>query len=107
MSKYYECHITVEPVFDERLELLRSISEANHFKVADLLMQKRLEDSPERSKMDTFTTARHKDYNTIFNQMSDCIYDLQIQGFKIWRYKIEDVLIDSKIDDCLGVFTNV
>ena len=62
---YYESHVTVEPLFGEDLEKLKSIAEVYKFRVADLLMQKRPEDSPERSKYDTFATGQHKNLRLI------------------------------------------
>ena len=47
---YLECHVTFEPVFGDDLARLSGIAERNGFKVADLLMQKRLTDTAERSK---------------------------------------------------------
>lgn len=38
---YYECHITIEPLFEDRLDQLRLICSHFKFKVADLLMQKK------------------------------------------------------------------
>lgn len=39
---YYESHITIEPVFDDKLELASNIAIKYKFKVASLLMQKRI-----------------------------------------------------------------
>lgn len=102
MSLYYECHITVEPVFDDKLELMKELCRSYQFRVADLLMQKRKADSPARSMYDTFCTGRHKDYKTLEARMELLIRDLQLWGFKVWRYKIEDALIDSRYNDTLG-----
>jgi len=103
LSLYYESHITVEPVFDDRLELFREICKAFGFKVADLLMQKRKVDTPERSVYDTFCTGRHRDYKEIYHRMRGLIATLQRNGYEVWRYKIEDAILDSRYDDVLGV----
>lgn len=101
MSFYYEAHVTVEPVFDDALEEFKRIAAAHQFRVADLLMQKRAEDTPERSKYDTFCTGRATDYVVLLNLMVSMIRQLKLQGFKVWRYKIEDTLFDSRHEDTL------
>lgn len=94
-----ECHITISPVFDERLVLAEEIAKNYNFKVANLLMQRRKEDTPERSKNDTFMTGHDKDLHNIRTRMIDLISDLRDNGFDVWRYKIEDILVDSKFLD--------
>ena len=98
---YFECHVTIEPVFDEKLELARMISRDFGFKVADLLMKKRKGDAEERSQHDTFTTGRSKSYPDIHERMVGLIKALKSADFKVWRYKIEDTLLDSKQNDSL------
>ena len=100
---YFECHVTIEPVFDERLELARRISKHFGFKVADLLMKKRTDDTEERSRHDTFTTGHSKSYEDIHTRMVGLINSLKSEGFKVWRYKIEDTILDSKQGDELGL----
>jgi hypothetical protein len=102
-SLYYECHITVEPVFDDRLELMKELCKSYKFRVADLLMQKRKADSPARSMYDTFCTGRDKNFRVLESRMELLIRDLQLWNFKVWRYKIEDAIIDSKYKDNLNV----
>lgn len=96
---YYEAHVTIEPTFDEKLTQLQEIAGKFYFRVADLLMQKRTEDTPERSKNDTFATTRHKNWEVILARVISFIAELQANGFKVWRYKIEDTLLDSNIND--------
>ena len=125
---YFESHVTIEPVFEyddiecnncglcliERdhaksncpgptsdIDKVKQISREYGFKVADLLMQKRAEDSAERSRHDTFTTGRSKSYEDIHTRMVGLIKALQKAGFKVWRYKIEDTVLDSKMGDLL------
>ena len=100
MSLYYESHVTIEPVLDERdLEHLKFVCELHGFRVADLLMQKRKEDTPERSKFDTFCSSRSVDMPVLEKRMFDFVKACRDIGFKVWRYKIEDVILDSKVDD--------
>lgn len=94
---YYECHVTIEPVFDERLLMFEAICREFSFKPANLLMQKRLSDSPERSRYDTFATGRHPQYEVIEQRMHELIAALQLKHFKVWRYKIEDTILDVKL----------
>lgn len=95
--RYYECHITVEPVFDDRLELLKDVCFPFKFKVADLLMKKRPSDSEKRSQNDTFTTSRSASYQEIYDRMMLCVDAMRKHGFVVWRYKIEAVLLDVKL----------
>lgn len=100
---YFECHVTIEPVFDERLQEAAELSKKYFFNVADLLMQKRHQDLPTRSKYDTFMTGRHKSYTELKNRMVSLIKELKENGYTVWRAKIEDTIYDSKIDDTLNI----
>jgi hypothetical protein len=91
---YYECHITIEPVEGERLELFEQLSKKYKFKVANLLMRKSLK----RSTLDAFTTAKSKKYEVIFGSMNSLLNELKENNFTIYRDKIEKVLHDSKIN---------
>lgn len=93
---YYESHITIEPVFDKDLEEVKKIAEKHTFRVADLFMLKRPNDTPERSKYDTFMSAKNDDYSVLFGCMHDAIKELKLNGFKVWRYKIEHIKIDVR-----------
>ena len=100
---YYEAHITIEPVFDEAREYVRVVAEANKFKLADLLMKKRSEDTEERSSKDTFMTGHSKSLLDIETRTRDTIRELQEAGFKVWRYKIEDTILDSRTKDVFNL----
>lgn len=99
MPLYYESHVTIEPVFGAELDRIRDIAGAHRFRVADLLMQKRQDDTPERSRHDTFCTGRGNDDADLGRRMFALVGDLRDAGYKVWRYKIEHVVIDSKVDD--------
>lgn len=88
---YYECHVTIDPVFDERLEQFKELCKLYQFHVAKLLMQK---GGP--SNLDSFCTGRGQDYKTLENDMYGLITDLIADGFRVRRYKIEAALLDSK-----------
>lgn len=96
---YYEAHVTVEPVFEDRLQQFKVICHDYKFHVANLLMQKRKEDTEERSKNDSFCTGRGISYTDIEKRMLALCTRLEKEGFKVWRYKIESTLLDSRYDD--------
>lgn len=105
-SLYYECHVTVEPVFAERLEKFAEVCATENFHVAKLLMQKRETDTPERSAKDSFCTGHSQDYADIEDRMLGLIIKLRNAGFQVWRYKIEDCVLDSRKKDVYGLLDN-
>ena len=104
---YFECHITIEPVFEERLDQLKMICQFFNFKVADLLMQKRSSDTKKRSKNDTFITGHSSSFEDIEYRMKNMLQSLKYSNFKVWRYKIEQIVVDSRINDKLQMVTDI
>lgn len=102
-SLYYECHVTVEPLFDESLDRFQEICESEGFHVAKLLMQKRSEATPVRSDKDSFCTGHSQNYDDILERMVRLIGKLRADGTTVWRYKIEDCVLDSRKEDVLGL----
>lgn len=100
---YFESHVTIEPIFDDQLSLASTIARSHGFKVADLLMKKRKNDTVERSKYDTFMTGRSNTYQFLEDNMKNLIIELRSNGFKVWRYKIENILCDSRYYDIYGL----
>lgn len=118
---YFEAHVTIEPVFDDDeprylladvdlsdgtpsdLDVLKSVAREFKFKVADLLMQKRKRGTQERSKDDTFCTGRSKDLEDLKDRTAGLVRRLTEFGYEVWRYKIEDTILDSKINDEMGL----
>lgn len=96
---YFEGHVTIEPVFDERRELAASIALKHKFKLADLLMKKREEDTEERSAKDTIMTGHGTSLLNMKFRTIRLVQELQRNNFKVWRYKIEDTILDSRHDD--------
>lgn len=94
---YFESHVTIEPVFDERLDQLRQVCERHRFRVADLLMKKRKADSATRSAFDTFCTGRGQDADELRQRMEDLVHELQTEGFQVWRFKLEAALVDTHL----------
>lgn len=95
---YYEAHITVEPVFEERHARFVEVCRKYRFRVATLLMQKRKDDTPERSKDDSFCTGRDVMYDDLKGRTLDLVAALVRDGFKVWRYKIEAALLDEHVN---------
>jgi hypothetical protein len=100
---YYESHVTIEPVFDKRLDLFIMLCRSMKFHVADLLMKKRANDKPVRSSLDSFCTSRSDDYKDISLRTVFLVNKLKDEGFKVYRYKIESTLVDSRYDDEFGL----
>jgi hypothetical protein len=96
---YYEAHVTIEPVFDKDLTFVKAFASTHHFKLADLLMKKREVDTEERSSKDTFMTSHSKNLEEITERTKSVVKGLVASGFKVWRYKIEDTVLDSRIED--------
>jgi hypothetical protein len=107
MAIYLETHITIEPVFEENLELLKKLVQPFGFKVASLLLQKRANDTPELSKYDTFMTAHNsvEDYDLACNNIKQVVVLLNDSGYKVYRYKIESVVIDSRNKDIFNLLS--
>jgi hypothetical protein len=97
--KYYEAHVTIEPVFEERLEAFKEICASANFKVAKLLMQKKPNEAPETSKKDSFCTGHDKDGQTLMRRMEHVVKYLREAKFEVLRYKIEAVVFDSRSGD--------
>lgn len=97
-AKYYEAHITIEPVFDDKLLTLTNLLKPYRFKVADLLLQKRKTDTLERNQFDSFATGHDKSYNKLLNRMNEAVAQLNVNNYKVWRVKIEAVVLDEKYD---------
>ena len=99
---YFECHITIEPVDDGAdRDVLKDLAHAHGFRVAELLMAKRREDTPERSKYDTFLTGRGVLVMELKNRAQALVQDLHANGFTVWRTKIEETLLDTDYGDSL------
>lgn len=100
---YLEAHVTIEPIFDEQLTKASELAIKHGFKIANLLMKKRSEDTEERSQYDTFMTGHSRSFLDLQNRLRALITELKQERFKIWRYKIEDTVMDSRMNDELGL----
>ena len=96
---YYECHVTVEPIPAERQELFGIICKTQKFWSSDWALK------TETFKF--FATSRGTNYEELKYRMERLIAKLKRCDYKIARYKIEDTVIDSKIDDHLNLLDPV
>lgn len=92
----YESHITIEPVFGERFELFEQLCAPYRFKPAELLLQKQREATPIRSNKDSFCTGHSKTFEDLQQRTLDLVTCLKANGFDVWRYKIEGMLVDVR-----------
>lgn len=92
---YYETHITVDkrPGFDV---LLGALAEVWHMKVADFTSGD--DDVPE-----TVLTRRDTNRALAYGLVRDVVPYLQRCDFKVLRYKVELAVMDSKLEDTMGL----
>lgn len=100
---YLEAHVTIEPVFDRDRTRAAAVASEYGFRLADLLMKKSRSETEKRSNKDTFMTGHSKSCDDIYLRTKNLIWDLQANGFKVWRYKIENTLLDSRSADVWGL----
>lgn len=91
---YYESHITIDPVYEDGLEKFKEISAKYNFTVTKLKTT---------STIDAFCTSRSKDYTQVVNDTICLVEALLDNGFHVCRYKIEDTIVDSQIEDRYGL----
>ncbi len=94
----YECHITIDPVSIDQRESLQAAVEEFGFRLAKLLMQ----NGETPSQLDTFMTAKSKDYGRLYTNAEDCIIALRLMGIVIRRVKIEYMVLDTKYGSTIG-----
>jgi hypothetical protein len=95
---YFECHVTIDPVFADRLAMFESLCKQFQFRVAKLIMVKGFAPSDQ----DSFCTARSKNYDELFDRMWGLHEVLKDYGFVVRRMKIEDTLFDTKALEGFG-----
>lgn len=95
----YECHITIDPVNKpSRLHQLEMYCERYKFKVAELLKSNGLP-----SNKDQFMTGHDNSYNGLLWRMGSLCQTLKDNGYIIRRYKIEEIMLDSRLGDSEGL----
>lgn len=101
MSLYYEIHVTLHPDFTEdRLEEVKAIGLEHHYHMADLVY---LKGAADRAEGDMFFTTRTTFFEDAVVSVDRFCEDLAKANFRVLRYKIEDTIMDSRIDDRLGL----
>ena len=96
---YFESHITIEPVFGDRLSLFKEVCKLHKFRVADLVMIKEEGGIETPNQKDSFATGRSVNWSSMRSRTIGCVIDLRDAGFNVYRYKIENTLMDSKVHD--------
>jgi hypothetical protein len=48
-------------------------------------------------------TGHSKNYGVIANKVIELVERLRVAGFKVWRYKIEDTICDSRTEDIFNI----
>lgn len=95
---YLEAHITLSPLTEREHLIADELASAFGFRLAKLLMVKDRAVTEERSNRDTFMTGHGKTRADLLARTAGLIDELKKTGFKVWRYKIEDTLLDSRHD---------
>lgn len=95
---YFEAHVTLDPVFGERLQMLKLLARIEGFRVAELLMRK-----GGTHEDDSFCTARDNQWSHILERTKSFVTMLRQNGYGVRRYKIEDTILDSKMCDELDL----
>lgn len=92
--KYFESHITIEPVEGDRLKEFEARCKVYDFRVAELFMKRDGELIP--SNLDSFCSGRDEEYRPLKMRMMELVKDLRDSGFEVRRYKVEAVVFDSR-----------
>lgn len=95
-SLYYEAHITIDPVFDERRAEAERLASIHSFRLAKLIMRKHEADEERPAQDDTFMTGTDCYMNVLLDNMIRLITELKSYGFVVRRYKLEDIIVDSR-----------
>ena len=98
---YFESHVTVDPLKGLDLYRFKRVCDEYGFRVADLVMIKKGKDK--KSERDSFCTTRGKNFVNIELRTMNLVNACKRQGIKVRRYKIENTLVDSKINDEYGL----
>lgn len=90
---YFEAHVTLDPVGEDRYEDLEIIAKNCQFRVAEFLYKK----SGAVAHPDDFLTGRSDSYSILASRLLSLLYALDLEGFTIQRYKIENTLVDARL----------
>lgn len=101
---YFESHVTLEPLFGTNLEKAKEITETYGFHMADLVMKKSANETGTPNSEDSFCTGRSPIYKQLLDRTGLVCKKLTENGFKVYRYKIENTLLDTKVDNKCDIF---
>lgn len=94
--------LQLNPYSMKNWKLLKEIAKKHKFKVDDLLMENENK-ILRKDQNGIFMTSHSQDFEDIKNRMIDIIFELNTKRFIIWRYKIENVVLDSKYKDTFNL----
>jgi hypothetical protein len=95
----FECHVTIDPVFGEDRDKLARYVEHYQFKLAELVMVKDAASPMSPSQRDSFMTGHANSYDALFVRGMNLLIGLRGLGFNVRRFKIEEILFDTKYGD--------
>lgn len=101
----YEAHVTIEPVEGERFDLFERIANHLQFKPAHLLMMKDRKATDQRSNLDSFCTGHDQNVDFLKTRTLTLVALLKQNGFHVWRYKIEQTLLDVRTPALVNIKT--
>ncbi len=99
----YEAHVTIEPVEGDRFDLFEKIANHLQFKPAHLLMMKDRKATPQRSNLDSFCTGHDNNQDVLKTRTLTLVTLLKQNGFQVWRYKIEQTLLDVRTPPLVNI----
>lgn len=98
-ERYYEAHITIDPVTGHKRKFIETTANTYGFRLAPLYIMQ----TGEEHKDDAFLSARNNSLSAMIGDVKGMCTVLLHHGIVIRRYKIEDTLLDSRIKDEFGL----
>lgn len=94
----YEIHVTIDPVLstDPRRKVLEDLAQTYNYKIAKLFKE-----GGQEADEDSFMTAHTSTLADAKISLHILVPVLKAGGFVLRRYKIEQIIIDSKREDFL------
>jgi hypothetical protein len=102
MAFYHECHVTVEVTDDVTcLDYVATMARVKGFKLAEVKSAQRSSEGP--AGIAYILTGHDKQRDHLIERMRVLATALKEAGIKIGRYKIEDISLDSRVEDQYGL----
>lgn len=97
----FESHITLDPkqLTTEDRKNIEAKSKVYRFHAGDISLDRDSVDAWMNLEKAYFVTGHGLTYSNIEVRTKNLVIALQYAGYKVLRYKIEDILVDSKIAD--------